>query len=150
MSEEETTKTLKSHLNALHDVTYGHWKDALECAARRVGWALPIRKGRDDPKPLREPQYDIREVLHEVQGDNDGPSWVAVVKLNTYRQPVEYATLHAWCDYTGWGCQDGGETMFAETLEQAIEFGLTADDRKRMGLSLPNDPHEPNSWDELP
>lgn len=42
---------------------------------------------------------DVEEVLGSVEGENDGPDWVAVFKLKDGR----FAVLRAGCDYTGWG-----------------------------------------------
>ena len=34
-----------------------------------------------------------------------------------------YAYIHGWCDYTGWGCQDGSEVHFfsEEPNKEALE-----------------------------
>lgn len=47
-----------------------------------------------------------------------------------------YAFLTAWCDYTGWGCQDGGDCYFADSLELLTRFALGEADRDRLGLRL--------------
>ena len=41
---------------------------------------------------------DVKEILHAVEGCNDGPAWIGVFLLRDGR----YAFLSAWCDYTGW------------------------------------------------
>ena len=43
--------------------------------------------------------WDVEEVLHEAEGENDGCSWVCVVRLHDGR----YGVVEASCDYTGWG-----------------------------------------------
>jgi hypothetical protein len=43
--------------------------------------------------------HDIKELLGSVEGDNDGPDWVAVMELKDGR----FACVRAGCDYTGWG-----------------------------------------------
>lgn len=30
----------------------------------------------------------------------------------------QYAYLSGWCDYTGWGCQDGVDIRFANSVEE--------------------------------
>jgi len=48
-----------------------------------------------------------------------------------------YAYLSGWCDYTGWGCQDGAEIRYADTLP---ELGLSPD------LKLQPYPIDLNNW----
>ena len=40
---------------------------------------------------------DVSEVIHAREGEDDGPEWLAVVRLEDGR----YAFLMAGCDYTG-------------------------------------------------
>jgi len=42
---------------------------------------------------------DVERIIGSVNGENDGPSWVAVGQLNDGR----YFAIRAGCDYTGWG-----------------------------------------------
>lgn len=42
---------------------------------------------------------DVAEVLASDDGENEGPNWIAVVRLKDGR----FAALSAGCDYTGWG-----------------------------------------------
>jgi hypothetical protein len=42
---------------------------------------------------------DVAEVIASDNGENDGPDWIAVFRLNDGR----FAALQAGCDYTGWG-----------------------------------------------
>jgi hypothetical protein len=42
---------------------------------------------------------DVAEILGIANGDNDGPDWVGVFRLNDGR----IAAVIAGCDYTGWG-----------------------------------------------
>ena len=41
----------------------------------------------------------VAGVLSLAEGENDGPSWVAVVRLADGR----FGAVEAGCDYTGWG-----------------------------------------------
>ena len=42
---------------------------------------------------------DVAELYGQVDGDNDGPTWIAYGKLADGR----YFFIEAGCDYTGWG-----------------------------------------------
>lgn len=75
---------------------------------------------------------DVAQVLHAVEGENDGPNWVIVVLLKDGR----YASINAGCDYTGWDCQAGGTASVASSYEQIVRFGLGDNDRSRLFISL--------------
>lgn len=75
---------------------------------------------------------DVRFVYASVEGDHDGPNWVALVELWDGR----FATLSSGCDYTGWDCQASGVALVCSSLEEAVRFGLTEDERERLGLVL--------------
>lgn len=59
----------------------------------------------------------IDRVLFTMDGDNDGPDWLLLCSLKT----GGYGFVAAGCDYTGWGCQEGGEGGVVETLDAAKE-----------------------------
>lgn len=42
---------------------------------------------------------DVESVIASENGENDGPSWIAVLRLKDGR----VAFVEAGCDYTGWG-----------------------------------------------
>ncbi len=42
---------------------------------------------------------DVDRIIAMKEGENDGDSWVGVFALKDGR----FASLRAWCDYTGWG-----------------------------------------------
>ena len=72
-----------------------------------------------------KPSVDPKEVKHMHAckfGENDGPSWVWILEL----LDGSFGYLKAWCDYTGWGCQDGGSYSGgfknAEEAAMAIEI----------------------------
>jgi hypothetical protein len=73
---------------------------------------------------------DVAEIVAIVDGENDGDDWLGVFRLADGR----FAALRAGCDYTGWGCQEGGNSDVAPSLEAIVQFGLKADERKRLGL----------------
>lgn len=75
---------------------------------------------------------DVVEVLYAVEGENDGPCWVAVGRL----QDDRWFAIEAGCDYTGWDCQAGGRAYVAADPEAIVRFGLDNDQRKRLGITL--------------
>lgn len=71
---------------------------------------------------------DVAEVIAVEDGENDGASWVGVFKMNDGK----YMFVTAGCDYTGWGCQEGGHSSVAENLEDLISLGMTEGERGRL------------------
>lgn len=57
----------------------------------------------------------VVEVIAESEGENDGPDWVCVARM----QDGRYAVMSAGCDYTGWDCQASGRIDYHDTLEEA-------------------------------
>ena len=58
---------------------------------------------------------DIHNLHAEVPGHNDEDYWYWVIELKDGR----FLLTSAWCDYTGWDCQSGGESKVAESAEAA-------------------------------
>ena len=86
--------------------------------------------------------HDVAEVLAWSEGENDGPSWMMVGKLNDGR----YFFLDAGCDYTGWDCKAGGDAQVASTLDRLKRYGMTEEARER--LEMPIDQPAPNLPEE--
>lgn len=106
----------------------GDWFEALACAKRDgargvLGYAGPVA--------MFEPG-DVAEVLAASEGENDETSWIAAFRLRDGR----FAFLSAWCDYTGWGCRDGGDVQFAATLDDLIRLAMTNEERERLGYTV--------------
>ena len=59
----------------------------------------------------------VKKVMACVFGENDGPSWHYILQMKDGR----YVYLTGWCDYTGWGCQDGSDSGWHKKLERALE-----------------------------
>lgn len=76
---------------------------------------------------------DVAEIIKADEGENDGSSWLAVGVLKDGR----FFFLSAWCDYTGWDCQAGGQSEEAPTLDDLIRWKMGDADRKRLGYTLP-------------
>ena len=74
----------------------------------------------------------VEEVLYSSEGENDGESWIAVVRLTDGR----FGYVDAWCDYTGWDCQAGGDGAISDTFEHLQRWELTTKIRRRLGITL--------------
>lgn len=77
-----------------------------------LGYACEAGAEGDNGFRLR----DVAYVLAEIQGENDGPSWHWIIAMKDHT----YAYVTGWCDYTGWGCQDGGDAIIFPTLIEAL------------------------------
>lgn len=82
------------------------------------------------PRILNE--RDVKRIIGMVDGMNDEESWVGVFELHDGR----FVSISAGCDYTGWGCQEGGSSQVAASEEEIIRFGLTDEERERLGITL--------------
>lgn len=72
---------------------------------------------------------DIVQVIAAETGEIDRDRWVGVFKLKDGR----YMTLSAWCDFTGWDDQAGGEACVGYDLHTTVKAGLDTSARKRLG-----------------
>ncbi len=79
---------------------------------------------------LRE---DIAEVLASVNGENDGDSWICIVKMKDGR----FACVEGSCDYTGWDCQAGNTITVASSFESLLASGVTPAWARRLGVEHP-------------
>lgn len=71
---------------------------------------------------------DVKAILGVSEGQNEGDPWIMLGQLNDGR----FFFLNAWCDFTGWDCQAGGEAYVAETLYDAVCFACTPSELHRM------------------
>ena len=78
---------------------------------------------------------DVKQIIGMANGENDYESWLGVFELNDGR----FVSISAGCDYSGWGCQEGGSSQVAVTETDIIRYGLTDEDRERLGLVLPEE-----------
>lgn len=74
---------------------------------------------------------DIKRVIVYDNGYNEGPEWVGLFEMKNGK----FVVLRASCDYTGWGCREGGSSAVYETLKMAVQ-DLGDDDRHRMNLKM--------------
>lgn len=78
-------------------------------------------------------RQDVVEILAAQNGDNTGPDWIMFGKL----QDGRYFFVYAGCDYTGWGCGEGGGAYVSDDPDEIIRWAMTNDDRQRLGIALP-------------
>ncbi len=84
---------------------------------------------------LPSPPFEV--IRSWGEGYQPGQEWSGgfVMKL----ADGTFAYLSGWCDYTGWGCQDGAHITLSPTIE-----GLD------IGSNLHQQPPSESSWDESP
>lgn len=70
---------------------------------------------------------DIVNIHAEVPGHNDDDHWFWVIELKDGR----FVLTDAWCDYTGWDCQSGGNSEAAESAEAAATLAPEVDGEGR-------------------
>jgi len=75
---------------------------------------------------------DVVEIAHIEDGENDEKDWLCVGLLRDGR----WFALAAGCDYTGWDCQASGGAAVGNTYEEVVRFGLSVDERSRLGITL--------------
>lgn len=102
----------------------GDWQCAFECAMRDDIRAVPGYAGSVEPFRVD----DVAEVIAISDGENDEASCVGAFRLNDGR----FVFVSAWCDYTGWGCQDGGIARIAATPEDLQRLGIDDAARERL------------------
>lgn len=76
---------------------------------------------------------DVLAIIVMEEGQNDGEDWLGVFALKDGR----FGALRAWCDFTGWGCQEGGSSNVAESYESLVRYGLSSEERSRLGIPEP-------------
>lgn len=59
---------------------------------------------------------EVETIIASHDGQNDEEHWEGIFKM----KDGKFIFLSAWCDYTGWGCQDGGSFIKKDTLEEVI------------------------------
>lgn len=79
---------------------------------------------------------EVLGILACFPGEADGDSWEYIVQLKNGK----YGYVTGSCDYTGWGCKEGGDGKNAETVDEAISYA--PEDRREM-LKLQIDGKQP-------
>lgn len=60
---------------------------------------------------------EIKEIVACIPGAADGYAWHYVCKLKNKK----WGYVTAWCDYTGWGCQENGNGKIYSTKKDLID-----------------------------
>lgn len=87
---------------------------------------------------------DIRKVLYAWgESPEGGGSWEGGFILQLKNGKL--ACVTGWCDYTGWGCQDGRDEIIIQTRSRSweklkAEFGIEG------AISPDKDPVDLNRW----
>ena len=112
------------------DDEWGAWKYAFEYVEQ--DGAREVQPNGITSGPNKNLAFSRENVVHVVameEGDNEGPTWIGVFKLDNGR----YAFIEGGCDYTGWDCQSYAEATVADTLDDLVRWALSDDDRQRLG-----------------
>jgi hypothetical protein len=80
----------------------------------------------DDPVGID----DVGEIVAYENGENDEADWIGVFRLLDGR----WLFLAAWCDFTGWDCQAGGQGWVAEDFERLCQFAINDSAASRLGI----------------
>lgn len=114
----------------LPELDTSNWEEAFKYAHDQstISLVVPDWKFGWAKEPFD--REDVRKIIALDEGENDGAEWVIVGQLrNGY-----YFSLFAWCDYTGWDCQAGGEAFIATSRNHILTYGLTDKHRERLGF----------------
>ncbi len=76
---------------------------------------------------------DVETIIQMEDGENDEKDWIIYGKLKDGR----FFAARGGCDYTGWDCRASNSGDVAASLHDIIQFGLTADERKRFNHPNP-------------
>ncbi len=102
-----------------------------EGTGRNCGAILPQTIPGDDKTPSHTfSREDVALIKGQVEGDNDGPSWIIYGQLKDGR----WFFAEGSCDYTGWDCQAGNGGAIASNEEELIRLLMSPDDRTRFGF----------------
>lgn len=91
----------------------------------------------EEPLEKRFDDYDFKECMkyapfkvEEIEtliacypGAADEDSWHYIAKL----KDGKFGWVTASCDYTGWGCQEGGEGKICTSIEDAIDAAVVSE-----------------------
>lgn len=145
------------YLCSVCKIRYDIEQNAVDCEAEHEELAQPVVASVGDSRsPTKTPRYpnvgsnydwdsaievssgpewaweDVQEVLAASEGYNDGPDWIAVVRL----KDGQYASVVAGCDYTGWDCVAGGTKHIKKTLAEIYWQCLGDEPRERVKQQL--------------
>lgn len=76
---------------------------------------------------------DVSVIFASVEGDNDGPDWLAIGKVTDGR----YFVIEAGCCYTGWDCNGHGTIHVSTSWNELITMAMDNSQRDRLGIPQP-------------
>lgn len=91
------------------------------------------------PEPLIEEKVDcsvftvqdVSEIIAIDEGENDEQDWIGLFRLKDGR----YIFISAGCDFTGWDCQAGGNSMVSKNLRELFRLGISDGEKSRLELT---------------
>lgn len=96
------------------------------------GYNSPDRCVKDDADTSSFSREDVAEIIGMEDGYNDGDNWIGLFRLLDGR----FVFIRAGCDYTGWDCQQWGQSHVAKELQDLIRFGMSLEERGRLKCLL--------------
>lgn len=91
-----------------------------------------IRPGDEETSKETFSREDVELIRGQIEGENDGASWIVYGKLKDGRWFVAAGS----CDYTGWDCQAGNHGYAASSEDEIVRFGLDKEERERLNVVL--------------
>lgn len=79
---------------------------------------------------LKYDRGDVKKILAIKDGIADEDNWLGLFEMHDGK----FLVVRAWCDYTGWGCQEGGSAEVADDLGTIIVYGLSVSERGELGI----------------
>ncbi|MFI7691725.1 hypothetical protein ACIBQ6_21840 [Nonomuraea sp. NPDC049655] len=113
------------------------WQQAIEESGRDTGTAA-YPSEQAEPLTLADvARVDTYAISY--YGDRWKPGDDTGNELELYAllelKDGRWASLEAWTDYTGWGCQDGSTVRIGPDRDTVVRFGLTDEGRSTLGLA---------------
>jgi hypothetical protein len=117
------------------------WREAIEQSAHDTGTAaFPSEKAA--PLTMADvARVDAYAISYHDERWKPGDSTGSELRLTAVLELTDgrWASLEAWNDYTGWGCQDGSAVRIGADRDSVVRFGLTDEGRLALGLAEPGE-----------
>lgn len=117
----------------------------INSALGRKGWPCESEPtyGRvtDDGSVERTDEHSLEDLLatctydrvyFSQEGENDGQSWIFVVRKRCDENQFLYIAFEAWCDYTGFDCRGKIDICYADDLAFLCKHGTAPFVRARV------------------
>lgn len=108
----------------LKDLDDGNWEEVFKYANN------PNDVCKHSTTTLKYGREDVKKIVSMIDGIPDEDQWLGLFEMNDGK----FLVVRAWCDYTGWGCQEGGSAEVADDLGTLILYGLTLSERAELGI----------------